>query len=65
MMSSRIFFLLSPKTHKAIMPQNGVITQNSNTHPMALRPRFLAILAGTKIHSHSTTNAMTMMANAG
>lgn len=51
-MSLRIFCLLSPNISNMIIPQKGDKIQKRKTHPIALRPLFLAILAGRKIKSH-------------
>lgn len=41
-----------------MIPQSGEIIQKSNTHPMTLRPLFLAIFAGRKIYSHRNISVM-------
>ena len=49
------FFLESPNTRSAIVPHSGEITQKSTIQPMVLRPRFFAILAGSKMYRHKRT----------
>ena len=49
------FFLESPNTRSAIVPHSDEITQKSAIQPMVLRPRFFAILAGSKIYRHKRT----------
>ena len=45
----------SPNTRSAIVPHSGEITQKSAIQPMVLRPRFFAILAGSKMYRHKRT----------
>lgn len=59
----RILSSLSPKTSRAITPQNGVIIQNRSIHPKALRPRLDAILIGRITHSQMTKNSIPSIMN--
>ena len=49
------FFLESPNTRSAIVPHSEEMTQKSAIQPMVLRPRFFAILAGSKMYRHKRT----------
>lgn len=59
-MSFDSFSLLSPRTRRRMITHNGVSTQANRTQPSALRPLFLAMLAGMWIQkSHNTTTMAT------
>ena len=59
-MSFDSFSLLSPRIRRMMITQSGESTQANNTQPSALRPLFLAMLAGMWIQkSHNTTIMVT------
>ena len=59
-MSFDSFSLLSPRIRRMIIIHSGESTQANSTQPSALRPLFLAMLAGMWIQkSHNTTKMAT------
>lgn len=59
-MSFDSFSLLSPRIRRMMIIHSGESTQANNTQPSALRPLFLAMLAGMWIQkSHNTTTMVT------
>ena len=59
-MSFDSFSLLSPRIRRMMIIHSGESTQANNTQPSALRPLFLAMLAGMWIQkSHNTTKMAT------
>ena len=59
-MSFDSFSLLSPRTRRMMIIHSGESTQANSTQPSALRPLFLAMLAGMRIQkSHNTTKMAT------
>ena len=59
-MSFDSFSLLSPRIRRMMIIHSGESTQVNNTQPSALRPLFLAMLAGMWIQkSHNTTKMAT------
>lgn len=59
-MSFDSFSLLSPRIRRMMIIHSGESTQANSTQPSALRPLFLAMLAGMWIQkSHNTTTMVT------
>lgn len=59
-MSFDSFSLLSPRIRRMMIIHSGESTQANSTQPSALRPLFLAMLAGMWIQkSHNTTKMAT------